>query len=222
MPAPAGYVGYTVVQRPVFKTCVNAHANPLHTPSMRDEIQKAVNAGFPGGFSLFEYVVTLNNLNGGAPVPAGHVIVGRVDHAWSRLQPCNVPRQPKHEFYYEKFGANPTDVSFFITGCNSWICYHRVVEFAIMPDPAPGTPVPANERAVSFAMNAAQQAAFAAAVTLRFYTKWYYDNCNNPPNAALCRMKHCLEFTAETFDPAVQPPRMTWTVPGAPLPYSSN
>lgn len=221
MAVPNGYVGYTVTQRPVFQTCVAAYANPAHTPSMTAEIQKAVNAGFPGGFSLFEYIVVLNNLNGAKPLPAGNVIVAKIDHAWSRIQPCGAPPAAKHKTYYEKFGPDPTDVAFFITGCQSEICYHRVVEYAIMPDPVPGAVFPAGEKAVSFAMPPAQVAVFAGAITLQFYTKWDYDGCNNPPTTKTGE-KHYLEFTARTFDPGVAPGHITWTLPGAPLPYDSN
>ena len=219
MPAPAGYVGYTVTQTPVFKTCVANHINNQYAPTQKAVIAAARAKYGAAGFSLFEYIVVLNNLNGGRPVPAGHVIVARVAEVWSRQEPCGVQRAPHlPTFYFEKFGANPTNFCFFLTGCKSQICYQRVVEYAIMPDPAPATPIRAKEYAARINLTAAQQAAFTAAGTLQFNMLWNYDNCNNPPRTPHNK-KHSFDFTAKTFDPTVQPARNTWTLPGRPLHY---
>jgi hypothetical protein len=242
MPVPAGYVGYTVLQQPVFKVCVSSYVPaasappqappPPQPPSVKQQFDRAAEwwsqsqpggappppaplppPGFGDGFSLFEFIVQLNNLNGGLPVPAGHVIVAKVSTDSTRVQPCGTPPRPRREeTYYEKFGVPAIDFQIAITGCKSTYCFNRVMECAIMPDPIPATAIPANEHAVRFAPTVAQATAFAAAVTLRFTYSWEYDHCKQPPT-------NVLKFTAETLDPN-QGGGVTWTLPGSPIAYT--
>lgn len=238
MPAPAGYVGFTVLQPAVMKTCVNAYvpaalpgqppppAQPPSIKKMFDTAKKWVEQlqpgappanpmpppGFAGGFSFFEFIIQLNNLNGAKPIPAGNLIMGRITTKTSKVQPCNTPPKARNWIYYEKFDGTGIDFQSAITACASIYCFNRVCEYAIVPDPAPATPMPAGEHAVTIQPTAAQIATFDAAVTLRLSFDWNYDNCNQPP-------KSVLTFNAETLDPA-QNGKVTWSTPGGPLTYT--
>lgn len=131
------------------------------------------------------------------------------------------------------------DPQAFFVPCQSVYCYTRTISAAILPEPfAAEFTVPPNEYAVYLnfsdllsktpaAGRAALQARinqfkkdFAAAITLKLTVKWEYDHCNTPP-ATSCTKIHCLEFTAETFDPDRGGAR-TWITPNAPLRYQSN
>ncbi len=241
MPAPPGYVGYTVLQPAVMKDCVNTYvpapapagqpALPAQPPSVKMTFDKAAEwvsqsqpgavlppgvplppPGFAGGFSFFEFIIQLNNLNGAKPVPAGHVILARIKTDASRVQPCNTPPKPRSSEYYEKFGNPAIDFQSAITACASIYCFKRVAEYAIVPDPAPQTQIPANENVAVVTPTPAQITAFNGAVTLRLTFDWDYDHCNQPP-------KSVLTFNAETLDPA-QGGKVTWSTPGGPLRYT--
>lgn len=229
MAVPAGYVGFTVTQAVIFRTCVRNYRNALHAPSQRRVFQTAQNwvaaarPGFANGFSFYEFAVLLNNLNGARPVPAGHAIVARITTQKASVSPCGVPRAPTNRSYFEKFGPNPLDIHFEIRGCDSEICYKRVAEYAIIPDPAPAVVPPggpAGEYAAIFNPTAAQTAQFNGAITLRLTWEWKYDNCNTPPRTPTAT-KHWFAFTAETLDPD-RGGRVTSTTPGAPLIYQAN
>jgi hypothetical protein len=240
MAVPAGYVSYTFIEQVMLTTCVNTYANPRHSPSMANVMTEAARSvtqrqpGFANGFSFFEFSVLLNNLNGARPLPAGNVIVAKVSSSWTRIQPCGTPRPPTKRDYFEKFSIPPPalgqpplnglggalDIQFFVTGCDSEICFERTVEYAILADPAPGTAIPNNEYAVTINLNAQQQQAFANAVTLRFNFSWRYDNCNNPRNTP-CRRTHCFEFTSRTLDPD-KGGQVTSTLPGSPIKFEAD
>ena len=242
MPAPAGYVGYTVLQMPVLQNCVNTYvpaaapgqpAPPAQPPSVKGLFDKAAGwvqqsqpggpapppgqpgppPGFGGGFSFFECIIQVNNLNGAKPVPANHVIMARVHTATSKVVPCNTPPKAREWTYYEKFDGTGIDFQSAITGCATIYCFSRTMEYAILPDPAPAIAMPAGEHAAVIQPTPAQIAAFDAAITLQLTFHWDYDGCN-PPTSSV------LQFDAETLDPA-QGGRVTWTVPGGPLVYSN-
>lgn len=231
MPAPAGYVGYTVVQEAVVQTCVRAYqpATP-RPPSIQNVYARAAEwvqqsqpgavlppgvplppPSFRNGFSFFEFIVEINNLNGARPVPAGHVIVARITTQSSRIDPCGAPPRTRNSTYYEKFGQPAIDIQSAVTSCDSEYCFQRTAEYAILPDPAAATAIPAGEHAVVINLNAPQTQSFAQAVTLRLWWHWEYDHCNQPG-------QNRLFFSAETRDPT-QGGAVTWTLPGSPLEY---
>ena len=240
--APPGYVGFTVPQAVVLQSCVNAYvpaAAPgqpppaAQPPSVKELFDKATTwvqqsqpggappppaplppQGFGGGFSFFEFVIQLNNLNGAKPIPAGHVIMARISTTSSRVQPCNTPPVARNSIYLEKFDATAIDFQSAITGCDSIYCFSRVCEYAIVPDPTPGAAFKPGEHADIIANPApAQLAAFTDAITLRLTFRWDYDHCNQPK-------KSVLTFNAETLDPA-QNGKVTWSTPGGPLTYKA-
>ncbi len=92
-----------------------------------------------------------------------------------------------------------------------------------MPDPAPAVQPqggPQGEYAGVITLNVAQQAQFAAAITLKLEWEWEYDNCNNPPQTPT-NTRHWFAFTAQTLDPN-QGGAVTWTTPNAPLVSTAN
>jgi hypothetical protein len=229
MPAPAGYLGYTVPEETIFLTCVQDYYSARHTPSQAGLITAAIARGL---FSLFEFTVELNNLNGSVPVPAGNVIVGRQTYSWQREEPCGTVRAPSNKSYFEKFATPAIDLQSFITVCESRLIqpFKRTSEYAIMPDPNPLVKIPPGEHAAAYpdppdplafyaAQIAALNAAFNAAVTLKFDYQWEYDNCKNPRTTS-CGKTNCLSFAAVTLDPAAGG-AVTWTLPGAPKKYAS-
>ncbi|MGQ0584021.1 MAG: hypothetical protein ACT4O6_18945 [Reyranella sp.] len=232
MPAPAGYVGFTVLPDPVVRTCVQSYrpaGPPVRPPNVVKVYEAAANyvrwaqpgavvppnervrAGFRHGFSFFEFIVQLNNLNGAKPVPAGHVIMARITTDAAREDPCGTPLPSKVVSYYEKFAATSIDIQAAFTGCDSRYCFQRTAEYGIVPDPTPANPVPNNEYADKFIATPAQITAFEQAVTLRLTWHWEYDNCTPPT-------QNVLLFTAETLDPA-NGGAVTWTLPGSPIQY---
>ena len=85
-----------------------------------------------------------------------------------------------------------------------------VASYAVLPDPDPQVAVAQNEHADKFTTTPAQEAAFAAAVTLKIQANWFYDGCNDPPNPGNCNKRHCFQFGVGTFDPNVGPNVVTW------------
>lgn len=235
MPAPAGHVGFTVIPDPVVRTCAQSYqpaGAPVRPPSVVKVFQAAANyvtwaqpgatvppgqaarPSFRNGFSFFEFIVQLNNLNGANPVPAGHVIAARITTTATREDPCGTPLPARTVSYYEKFTAPLIDVQSAFTGCASRYCFERTAEYAIVPDPDSTKPVPANEYADIYAATGAQIRTFEQAITLRLTWHWEYDNCSPPPP------QNVLLFTAETLDPA-NGGRVTWTLPGSPITYEA-
>jgi hypothetical protein len=227
MPPPPGYVGFMVFQPVVMKDCVKNYtpaapaapqpAPPAQPPSVKkifdvasDYVTKAL-PGWGDGFSFFEMIIQLNNLNGAKPIPAGDLIVSRIKTETTRTQPCDVPRTPGNDTYYEKFG-NPIDFQVSITGCKSKYSFKRVMEYAIIGDPDPNLKIIANENALRITPTATQIATFDAAITLRLTLDWDYNHCDTPD-------KSVLKFNAETFDPN-KGGQATWSLPGGPLSYT--
>ena len=220
MAPPPGYVGYTAIQEPDLATCVNTYANRNNSPSQVDTMAFAAKsvtdkiAGFESGFSLFHLIIQLNNLNGKAAVPAGNLIVGRMTDEFTREQPCDAPKVgPIKRVRYEKF-SDGVDVQFSITGCKSRLSFTRVMDYAIMPDPAPATPVPAKEHAWligkatatkgTFELGTPNDKLFDESITLRLTLVWTYDNCGDAT-------VNKLDFKGETLDPA-NGAKVTWTL----------
>lgn len=233
MPAPAGHVGFTVLPDPVVRTCAQNYqpaGPPVRPPGIVKLFQAAANyvrwaqpgavvpprevkrIGFLHGFSFFEFIVQLNNLNGAQPVPANHVIVARITTDAAREDPCGTTLPSKPVSYYEKFSGHLIDIQSGFTGCDSRYCFERKAEYAIVPDPNPANPVPAQEYADKFVATPAQVRVFEQAITLRLTWHWEYDNCSPPP------AQNVLLFTAETLDPT-NGGRVTWTLPGSPIQY---
>jgi hypothetical protein len=221
MAPPAGYVGYTVPEEVIFLTCVTDYDNPRHTPSQKGAIAAASNIS---SFSMFEFTVELNNQ--GSPLPLGKVIVAKLTYAYTAEEPCGTVRPRVNKVYYEKYSSPALDTHFHIAGCEARIInYVRTIEYAIIPDPN-ALVVPAGEHAVQFpgalaGLNAAQTAAFNAAVTLKIDFTYDYDGCNRTPQTP-SGTRHCLDFTAVTLDPAQGPNKITWTLPGSPKRYKSR
>lgn len=218
MPKPAGYVGFKVPQQLILGTCSKNHFNGAHTPSIKNVFDMAASfvqgvvpnmpgvmppPGFGNGFSFFEFIIELNNNNGTGPFPpAGTVLVAKETINRSRIQPCGSPPMVKKTERYEKF-SNGIDIQSAIVGCQAKLCFTKIMEYAFIPDPAPGVAVPANENAQTIQdadLTEAEKKAFSAAVTLRLEMEWEYDNCNKPPLTTGGKT-HYFKFKADTLDP---------------------
>jgi hypothetical protein len=238
MAPPPGYVGFTVFQPVVLQVCVNNYVpaapaapqpapppQPLSVKGIFDqattwvkESQPGANPavipplGFTDGFSFFEMIIQLNNLNGAKPIPAGDLIMARIKIDSARALCDAVLPTPKKIEYYEKFGDPPVDFQAHTVGCKCKSSFKQVLEYAIVADPDPAKKILAKENALRIGLTPAQITTFDAAITLRLTLDWQYDHCTVPH-------KSVLTFNAESLDPA-QGGKVTWTLPGGPLSYA--